>query len=107
MKKFIDAIYKRNMEYIDKQLGNNNKLVECVDEYGNQPLMIAVAQGYFKLCGLLLKYGADPNFNNDEMDVMTIACYYGNKDIIELLTECGGRKSAYHNFIYDKYNPNS
>ena len=105
MEEFVDAIYRRKLDYIHKKLEDDRDLVNLKDEYGNTPLMIAVAQGYYTLCGLLLKYGADPNFMNDGYDIMTIACHYGNRDIIELLVECGGLKTENHEIIFQNNNP--
>lgn len=105
MKEFIDAVYMRKFQYINDALEGDCNLVNYIDEYGNTPLMIAVAQGYYTLCGLLLQYGADPNFKNNGNDIMGIACHYGNRDIIDLLVECGGIKTQEHEYIYNRNNP--
>jgi hypothetical protein len=57
------------------------------DAHGSTPLHVASVYGFIDICELLLIYGADMNIKNVfNASPITVATYYGHKNIAKLFT---------------------
>ena len=60
------------------------------DKHGRPLLYIAARNGHYKVCEILLEYGADVNFPTDKGSTpLHAASYHGHEDIINLLISYG------------------
>jgi hypothetical protein len=65
--------------------------VQCPDESGNSPLMLATWHGHIDTVQILLQAGADTSVANNAGDnVFAVAAAGGNKQLIALLTHYSG-----------------
>ena len=68
----------------------NKSILYSRDKHGRPLLYIAARNGHYKVCEILLEYGADVNFPNDKGSTpLHAASYHGHEDIINLLISYG------------------
>ena len=65
-------------------------LLEAKDKFGRPLLYIAARNGHYKVCEILLEYGADVNcMDENGSSPLHAAAYHGHNDIINLLISYG------------------
>ena len=68
----------------------NKSILYSRDKHGRPLLYIAARNGHYKVCEILLEYGADVNFPTDKGSTpLHAASYHGHEDIINLLISYG------------------
>ena len=68
----------------------NKTLLESKDKFGTPLLYIAARNGHYKVCEILLEYGADVNCCDENGSTpLHVASYHGHSDIINLLISYG------------------
>ena len=68
----------------------NKSVLYSRDKHGRPLLYIAARNGHYKVCEILLEYGADVNFPTDKGSTpLHAASYHGHEDIINLLISYG------------------
>ena len=68
----------------------NKTLLESKDKFGRPLLYIAARNGHYKVCEILLEYGADVNCCDENGSTpLHVAAYHGHNDIINLLISYG------------------
>ena len=68
----------------------NKSILYSRDKHGRPLLYIAARNGHYKVCEILLEYGADANFPTDKGSTpLHAASYHGHEDIINLLISYG------------------
>ena len=68
----------------------NKSLLFARDKFGRPLLYIAARNGHYKVCELLLEYGADANITDENGSTpLHAASYHGHDDIINLLISYG------------------
>lgn len=84
--------------------GETEKVLECIsqkadtvnalNEHGFTPLIIAVYRNQSEVAKILLKNGAEPDYNSQEGSALVAVCYKGNLELAELLLEYGADINA-------------
>jgi ankyrin repeat protein len=81
----FDACRKGDTSAIKAMIKVNRDTVNCRNESGFTPLIIAGYKGQIEVVKLLLKHKADVNAKSGEGTVLMGACFKGNVELAELL----------------------
>ena len=75
---------------LENHIIENKSILYSRDKHGRPLLYIAARNGHYKVCEILLEYGADVNFPTDKGSTpLHAASYHGHEDIINLLISYG------------------
>lgn len=91
------AILLQNLQMMEEILDSGNirdLMVDSPDKYGFSPLMQASQKGYIDFIEVLVKHGADVNYQNDAgKTAMMLAAYAGQTQSIKELRHYGAKYS--------------
>jgi ankyrin repeat protein len=83
----FDACRKGDTNAINTMIKVNPDTVNCRNESGFTPLIVAGYRGQLEVVKLLLKHKADVNAKSGEGTVLMGACFKGNVELVKLLIQ--------------------